>query len=144
MRHESLLGKINEINSSSSSYISKRLKEENFPLLRNHLPLFFILPHNGEMMQFNEIASNWNISKSSLSDVLAKYEELGFIKKSQCDSDKRITNIGLTQEAYPILDKLKKIGTDLINILLSDFETEDREIFETYINKVISNIDKAL
>ena len=83
-----ILGKINQINSISNKFIAKKIKEENLPILLNHVPLFYILPEDGTTMIFNEIASIWEISKSSLSDIINKYENQGLIKKCDCSEDK--------------------------------------------------------
>ena len=48
MRDLCIIGKIEEIELISHRYMEKRIKEENLPILKNHIPLFYILPENGD------------------------------------------------------------------------------------------------
>ena len=41
MRDLCIIGKIEEIGLISHRYMEKRIKEENLPILKNHIPLLF-------------------------------------------------------------------------------------------------------
>lgn len=140
MKRECIIGKIRTISLQSDKFLNKRIKEENISILRNHIPLFYILPYSGEKMLFNELSKIWDISKSSLSDIVNKYEALGIVTKCSCTDDKRTVYIGLTNKALCIKDKLDEIEDEFLDIMLNEFTNEEREIFETYIKKSISNL----
>ena len=140
MRRECILGKIKTISLQSDKFLNKRIKEENLPILRNHIPLFYILPYNGEKLLFNELAKAWDISKSSLSDIVNKYEAMNLVSKCSCSNEKRSVYISLTKEALYIKDKLDEIEDEFLDKLLEKFTKEEREIFEIYIKKSLSNI----
>lgn len=142
MKKECILAKINEVNSISCMFIAKRIKEENLPILLNHIPLFYILPEDGSGLLFNEISNIWNISKSSLSDIINKYESQGFISKCICSEDKRSVSISLRPEAFYIKKKLKSIEAEFLDVMLGDFDIKEREIFDEHMNKVIHNIEQ--
>lgn len=144
MKDKCIVGKINQICNISNKYSIKRINEENLPILRNHIPLFYILSSDGMPLLFNEIASIWNISKSSLSDIIVKYENQGLIKKCSCSEDKRSIYISLTPEAVIIKEKLYEIERDFLNLLLKNFDKDQRNIFENDIDKALSNIEKML
>jgi DNA-binding MarR family transcriptional regulator len=144
MQHNCIIGKINEICYSSDKFIKKRISEERLPILRNHIPLFYILPQDGTALLFNEIASIWDISKSSLSDIILKYENLGLVKKCGCSEDKRSVYISLTPEAVQIKEKLIEMEQEFLNFLLKGFTVEQRKIFETNIDKTLKNLEKML
>jgi DNA-binding MarR family transcriptional regulator len=144
MKKGCILGKINEINSISSKFISKKIKEENLPILLNHIHLFFILPSDGSAMIFNEISNIWDISKSSLSDIINKYEAQGLIKKCVCSEDKRSVHISLTPEALDIKKKLQSIEDEILDIMLKDFDNNEREVFQENIDKALISIEKML
>ncbi|MGL5312099.1 MAG: MarR family winged helix-turn-helix transcriptional regulator [Peptostreptococcaceae bacterium] len=140
MKRECIIAKIRTISLQSDKFLNKRIKEENLPILRNHIPLFYILPYNGEKILFNELAKTWDISKSSLSDIVNKYESLNLVTKCSCTDDKRSVYIGLTKNALYIKDKLDEIEDEFLDILLKNFTNEEREIYEIYIKKSLSNI----
>jgi DNA-binding MarR family transcriptional regulator len=144
MKKGCILNKINEINSISCKFITRKIKEERLPILQNHILLFFILPEDGSALIFNEIANIWEISKSSLSDIINKYEAQGLIKKCVCSEDKRSVYISLTPEALDIKLKLQCIEAEFLNLMLKDFDKDARQVFEDNIDKVLINIEKML
>lgn len=144
MKKGCILGKINEINSISNKFIAKKIKEENLPILQNHIPLFYILPKDGSPMIFNEISSIWEISKSSLSDIINKYENQGLIKKCDCSEDKRSVYISLKPEALYIVEKLRNIEAEFLGSMLNNFDNNEKQTFEENINKALKDIKKIL
>ena len=144
MKRECILSKINEINYISNDFITKKIKEENLPILQNHIPLFYILPQDGSPLIFNEISNLWKISKSSLSDIINKYEKQGLIKKCSCSEDKRSVYISLKPEALHIVKKLKKMESEFLYSMLNDFDENEKQVFAQYIDKVLNNIEKML
>lgn len=144
MKNDCILGKINEINSISNKFIAKKIKEERLPILQTHIPLFYILPEDGSPLIFNEISNIWDISKSSLSDIINKYEKQGLIKKCICFEDKRSVYVSLKPESMYIKQKLQSIEAEFLNLMLNDFDKNERQIFEEYINKALKNVKEML
>lgn len=144
MQDKCIIRKISDISDISNKYIIKRIKEERLPILRNHIPLFYILSDDGTPLIFNEIANIWNISKSSLSDIITKYENQGLIKKCSCSEDKRSVYISLTPEATIIKKKLCEIEDEFLNLLLKNFDKDQWNTFEDDIDKALRNIERTL
>lgn len=144
MKSGCILSKVNKISAISNKFIAKKIKEEGLPILQNHIPLFHILPEDGSPLIFNEISNIWEISKSSLSDIINKYENQGLIKKCNCSEDKRSVYISLKPEALYIVQKLKSIDAEFLGLMLNDFDDNDKQIFEENINKVLKNTEKML
>lgn len=144
MKHKCIIGKIDKICSISDRYIAKRIKEEDLPILRNHISLFYILPEDGTALLFNEIANMWEISKSSLSDIIAKYENQGLVKKCCCFQDKRSVYISLTPKALYIKEKLDEIENEFLDLLLKNFSKSERDVFENNIDKALHNLEDLL
>lgn len=144
MKEGCILGKINEINSILLKFIVKKIKNEQLPILYNHMPLFFILPEDGQGMLFNEIANIWQISKSSLSDIINKYEAQGLIKKSMCSEDKRSVYISLEPKALALKEKLMDMESEFLEAMLCTFDDEKKEIFRGCIDASLKNIKEKL
>jgi DNA-binding MarR family transcriptional regulator len=144
MKKKCIIGKLNALNEASNKFIVKKLKDEQIAILQNHSMLFEILPEDGSKLLFNEIASIWKISKSSLSDIINKYESQGLINKCVCSEDKRSAYISLTTEGLYIKKKLKTMDKEFLEILLKDFDEEQRKVFEDNMDKALNNIIKML
>jgi DNA-binding MarR family transcriptional regulator len=142
MKSECIVGKINKISEATTKLIIKKIKDEHLPILQNHATLFNILPEDGSKLLFSEIANTWQISKSSLSDIINKYESQGLLSKCVCNEDKRSVYIGLTSEAVYIKKKLEIMQKEILDLLLKDFDEEQRRTFEDNIDKALKNIAK--
>lgn len=140
MKKKCIIEKLNTINDASNKFLIKKIKEEQLSILQNHAMLFEFLPEDASKLLFNEIACIWKISKSSLSDIINKYESRGFISKCVCDEDKRSIYISLTLEGIYIKQKLQVIEQEFLDLLLKDFDEEERDIFEANIDKALNNI----
>ncbi|WP_160674050.1 MarR family transcriptional regulator [Clostridium sp. C8-1-8] len=142
MKSECIVGRINRISEATTKLIIKKIKDEHLPILQNHATLFNILPEDGSKLLFSEIANTWQISKSSLSDIINKYESQGLLSKCVCNEDKRSVYIGLTSEAVYIKKKLEIMQKEILDLLLKDFDEEQRKTFEDNIDKALKNIAK--
>jgi DNA-binding MarR family transcriptional regulator len=140
MEKKCIVRKLNTINETSDKFLMKKIKEEQLSILQSHTMLFKILPEDGSKLLFNEIACIWKISKSSLSDIINKYESQGLIIKCVCYEDKRSIYIRLTSEGIHIKQKLQVIEKEFLNLLLKDFDEEQRDVFEATIDKALNNI----
>lgn len=144
MKKKCIIGKLNALNEASNKFVIKKLKDEQIAILQNHSMLFEILPEDGSKLLFNEIAGIWKISKSSLSDIINKYESQGLVNKCVCSEDKRSAYISLTTEGLYIKKKLKTMDKEFLEILLKDFDEEQRKVFEDNMDKALTNIIKML
>lgn len=139
MKNKCVLSMINEINNLSNELIKKELQVLNIPVLINHVSLFYILPEDGTTIEFRELREAWGKSKSSLSDILKKYESLGYVYKVPT-SDKRCVMIGLTQDAIILKQRFMAIEAKILDKMVIGFSGEDRERLENDIVKVLNNM----
>lgn len=144
MDKKCIMGKINMISETFDKFMIKKIKAEGLPILQNHITLFHILPEDGSKLLFNEVVSMWKISKSSLSDIINKYENQGLINKCECHEDRRSIHISLTEDAIPIKLRILDLEEEFRNVLLEDFTQEERVVFEDNINSALNNIKKML
>lgn len=140
LKNKCVLNMINDINSISNERIQQEIKALNVPVLINHVPLFYILPDDGSSMEFRHIREAWNISKSSLSDILRKYEKLGYVEKDTTCQDKRCVRIRLSTEALELKKKFLVIESKILNQMVTGFSDEEREKLEKDIVKVLNNM----
>jgi DNA-binding MarR family transcriptional regulator len=144
MDNKCIMGKINMISETFDKFMIKKIKAEGLPILQNHITLFHILPEDGSKLLFNQVASIWKISKSSLSDIINKYVNQGLINKFECYEDRRSIHISLTEDAIPIKLRILELEEEFRTALLKNFTQEERVVFEDNINSALNNIKKML
>lgn len=144
MKGKCIIKKINMINEASIKFLTTKIKEEGLDISPNHASLFEILPEDGSKLIFNEIAATWNISKSSLSDIINKYENQSLLNKCVCSEDKRSVYISLTKSGITVKQRVEEIEEEFKNTLLKDFDTKQKETFEKNIDAAIKSVWKML
>jgi DNA-binding MarR family transcriptional regulator len=79
-----------------------------------------------EGLSAGEIGKRVVIDSSTLTGVLDRLAEGGWITKKTTDEDKRLLEIKLTEKALHVKDELLKVIADVNRELLSTFKVEER------------------
>ena len=139
MKSECVVTKLKYISSNSDKYMIKRIKEEGLPILNNHVPLFYILSSDNKGFLFNEVADIWNLSKSSLSDIVNKYHKSGLVEKHICTEDRRTVYISLTKEGNEIKIELDKLKEEFLELIMATLNSSSRDEFDKFIDQILKN-----
>ncbi|ADO83416.1 MarR family winged helix-turn-helix transcriptional regulator [Ilyobacter polytropus] len=136
-----VVGIIYHLRSSFDKYIKKQILKENIPIKWNHAGLFMILSTLGEEIEYREVAELWNKPKSTLSDIVNKYESLGLIEKNCYDNSTRILFIKLTEEGKKYSDRFEEISLEFITKGYEGVTPEEAEVFIKVILNMRKNLD---
>ncbi|MCT4594991.1 MAG: winged helix DNA-binding protein [Anaeromicrobium sp.] len=132
--------KLRDVISLTDKFYSRKIKELGLPILMNHIPLFYILSDSEQPLAFTDIYNTWEISKSSLSEVINKYHNMGFVEKILSTEDKRSFTVVLTEEGQKIREELDRISEQLLTKFYSNFDNTTRDKFEKNVDHIISNL----
>lgn len=77
-----------------------------------------------------KIAPMMGMTSSSLSRLLKKMEDEGYIYRKSNNGDKRVVKIFLTKEGRELKDKVKKVVVDFNERLLNKVSNEEFKAFE--------------
>ncbi len=141
MNSNCVIGSIRHINSMIDTFIAQEVKTMDYPISKKHILLFYLLPGDGDMMIFNALCTKWGISKSSLSDIINRYTDLGFVEKHECADDKRVIYLRLTVEGDKIRKELINIEEGFKKKIFEGFDANQQKTFETLLNQVEHNIN---
>ena len=140
--------------SNSGFYIS-RIKQVNNRLLNKFLAQKNITAFNGEQGRIlhvlweNDGISNRELSKksglamSSLTTMLERMEEKKLLIRKFCPNDKRKSLIFLTDYAKSLKSEYDEISDKMTEISFEGISNEERLAFETTLEKVLYNFEKA-
>jgi len=132
--------KLRDVITLTDKFYSRKIKERGLPILMNHMPLFYILSNSDQPLAFTDIFNTWEISKSSLSEVINKYHNMGFVEKISSREDKRSFTVVLTEEGRKIREELDFMAEELLMKFYSDFDSTTRDNFEKNVENIISNL----
>lgn len=140
--------------SNSGFYIS-RIKQVNTRLLNKFLAQKNITAFNGEQGRIlhvlweNDGISNRELSKksglamSSLTTMLERMEEKKLLERRVDENDKRKILIFLTDYAKSLKSEYDEISDKMTEISFEGISNEERLAFETTLEKVLYNFEKA-
>ena len=140
--------------SNSGFYIS-RIKQVNTRLLNKFLAQKNITAFNGEQGRIlhvlweNDGISNRELSKksglamSSLTTMLERMEEKKLLERRVDENDKRKILIFLTDYAKSLKSEYDEISDKMTEISFEGISDEERLAFETTLEKVLYNFEKA-
>jgi len=140
MNYNCVALKLKEVNALSDKFYTRKFKELELPILMNHIQLFYILSSSLKPLAFTEIFNMWDISKSSLSEIINKYQKMGFLEKISSADDKRSFTIVLTEEGKEIRAILGKIEDEWLSVFYSNFDDETRADFEKNVERLLKNL----
>lgn len=90
----------------------------------------------------SELSQKTGLAKTTLTSMLDRLEEMGHIRRTSSQNDRRALKIVLTPEARMLEDKYNSVSDEMNDIFYGGFNDEEILAFETYLGKVLKNLLK--
>jgi len=100
--------------------------------------------HNNDGLSQNELAFLTLRNKSSLTRLLSKMEQKGYISRQQSKEDKRINNVFLTQKGKEIFVLTKPVIKKMITKMEKDITASEKKQIIRILKKIQSNFDSKI
>ncbi len=133
-----IIGDLKYIVKVADNIAKDEMKKQNIPVLSQHAIIFHMI--NEQHILFSDLQTELQTSKSTLSDAIHKYEELGLIEKFECEKDKRNLYVGLTDEGKAIWKQIAEIDELIKDVLFKDFELSERTQTEINVHRIMENL----
>ena len=83
-------------------------------------------------------------TKGHISQALSRLQKKGYIKIEQDSEDRRYAHNYLTEEASPIMEKVKKISREIRETIMEGVTEEERKTLTELAEKVMGNLERVL
>ncbi|WP_250675965.1 MarR family transcriptional regulator [Paraclostridium ghonii] len=121
-------------------FIDKKLKSNNLnDLIPTHGNILTALYESNGKLTMKEISKKIGKDKSTVTSLINKLIDLGYVKKDKCTIDKRITYISLTHKALNIKGRFDLISSELKETAYKNFTDEEKEEFLRLLKKMNKN-----
>jgi len=122
-------------------YLDKELRPYNigpgqFYLL---MPLF-----KKDGVNQESLVQSINLDKANVTRAVQKLVEEGYVFRQRNDDDRRSYRIFLTDKGRAIEPGLKKIASEWENILLSNFDSDQRQTIVNSFEDMIKNVSRIM
>lgn len=125
-------------------FIENKLKQNNLnDLIPTHGNVLTALYESNKKLTMKEIASKIGKDKSTVTALVNRLIDLGYVEKEKCSNDKRVTYINLTQKARDIEDKFNYISSQVKETAYSNFTEDEKKEFLRLLRKLSTNFKDA-
>lgn len=131
---------ITKINFLSGRIFSKIInKKNNLEINNSQARILFVLSKFKEL-NINKLGEELSLSKSTLTSMLERLENLGYIKKKLNHLDRRETLINITESGEKIAETYNSIVDEMSAVYYKGFTKEQICEFEEYLEKIYMNL----
>ena len=137
---ETMLSYFNQIRKFYANELNERLKGENFS--PNEISILILLSNNKTINTSSALRLVLGVSKGLVSRSVDNLLKKNMIICIQDQDDKRIQRIKLTEQARPILEKIKKEAQTINKEVLFDIDEKEILQMEETILKILKRINE--
>ncbi len=87
-----------------------------------------------------ELAKRTGLAKTTLTSMLERMDEKGFLERVPDIKDRRVLRIFLTARAQRLSDKYDQVSDEMSQIFYKDFGEEEIVAFEKSLEKILGNL----
>jgi DNA-binding MarR family transcriptional regulator len=98
----------------------------------------YIYDHPGASAQ--EMVECIRVDKGTLTKVMKKLAEIGYVEVVRSEKDKRVKFLYLTEKGVPAAKRIKEIHSNFYNILCSNIQPSDIQCTEQTMEQMMENI----
>lgn len=102
----------------------------------------YLYDHPGASAQ--EMVGCIRVDKGTLTKVIKKLAEIGYVKIVKSENDKRVKRLYLTDQAIPAAKRIKEIHGSFYQVLCSDLPVEDICRTEQILGQMMENLNQKV
>ncbi len=121
--------------------VEKRLQEMN--LHRGQPPLLFVL-NQRDGLSSSELAELLNVTPPTISNMVKRMRQNGYVEKRRDSNDERVTRVYLTEQGRAAMGALQQIVDDVNETMSAGLSAEEIAILLPILKKIMINIENTL
>ena len=133
---------ISKIKSIGGRRFDKILQQKNIDAFNGAQGKILYCLWQGNKMTATELSKKSGLAKTTLSAMLARMNEQGLIAIEESPTDKRSVTISLTPAAETLRAEYDNVTREIENIYYKGFTEEEVEQFESYLNRILNNLEE--
>ena len=142
MKKGNALSSISRIREKANRFIVRELENHGINgIVPSHGDILVIL-FQEEKYTMKELADRINRTKPTVTVLIDKLVQYGFVEREKSDTDSRVTYVKLTNKGMELKPIFDDISEKLSELIYGDFTGGEQEVFEKLLHKVSSKLDK--
>jgi DNA-binding MarR family transcriptional regulator len=142
MKKGNALSAISRIREKANRYIVRELEKRGVNgIAPSHGDILVIL-FRGDKYTMKELAGRINRTKPTVTVLIDKLVEFGFVEREKSATDSRVTYIKLTNKGMELKPIFDDISDKLNELIYGDFTGVEQEVFDRLLLKASLKLDK--
>ena len=134
-----ILSLISKIHAQSASFLKLELQERGLPeMVSSHGNILFQLSRN-EKMSMKELADAIHRDKSTVTALVSKLREQGYVEKVLSEADSRVVFVRLTEKGKKYTVDTQAISSLLNEKCLAGFTDQDKDALYEFLSRISTN-----
>jgi len=121
--------------------VENRLQEMN--LHRGQPPLLFVL-NQQDGLSNSELAELLNVTPPTISNMVKRMRQSGYVEKRSDSNDERVTRVYLTEQGREAMGALQQIIDDVNETMSEGLSAEELATLLPILEKIMINIENTL
>jgi len=140
MRTEHIISLISRVRDKANRLIVSELRVRNMPGLAPSHGDILILLFQSETVSMREIAKQISRDKSTVTALIKKLINIGYVEKREDPNDSRVTLIKLTKEGLGLKQNFEEISETLLKKIYRNFSKTEKEMIIYGLEKIDGNL----
>jgi DNA-binding MarR family transcriptional regulator len=135
----------NKVKKMMHSFVDQQIKSFDIndivPAYGDILTALYI---NGGQLKMNQISDLVGKDKSTITVLVNKLADRGYVEKEKSKLDKRVTYIRLSKKAYDYENEFHTIAANVKKVAFNDFTEEEAKMFMELLHRMHDNFEENL
>jgi DNA-binding MarR family transcriptional regulator len=132
-----LIAKIHQL---SGRIFNQKLKNNKLDKLNPAQGRIMFVLWNKNSLPIHELSKETQLSKSTLTSMLDRLEEAGYIKRSPSKKDRRKIIINLIKVDKEFEQNYINVSNEMLNLFYNGFSEEEIDRFESFLKRLLNNL----
>ena len=140
METNHIISLVSRIRDKAGRIITHELSSRNIPgLAPSHGDILMLLFHS-ETVSMREIAKRIGRDKSTVTALVKKLIDFGYVQKEQDLKDSRVTLVKLTKSGRALKHDFDEISETLLQRVYKDFTEQEKEVMIDGLERINNNL----
>lgn len=135
-----LIAKVHQL---AERVFSKMLKDGKIAEINPAQGRILFALWQGDGIPIQELALRTALKKTTLTTMLERLQEAGFIAKSPSERDGRETLVHLTEQNRVMKKQYEEVSEKMIELFYQGFEQSEIDVFECSLRRILENLNNA-
>ena len=133
---------LSRVHHLSGRLLAKKLREHDVEINPSQGKIMFVL-WSEDGISISELARKTSLGKSTLTSMLDRLEQMGYLRRVHSSQDRREILIERTEKDMSWQEAYVQVSKEMVRIYYAGFSNSEIEQFEDYLRRILRNLSEV-